>query len=134
MDEPLSVIGAFLDRERVDPHALTRALSTDEGRQYLVEVVMLREVTVDQAPAPEMPRAEGGRSVRRWLLVAATVTVGTAGGYLAGQHRPVASAPVAVARPAAITNTVPVVPVAPPPTQVITLEPGVNWRDAMGGD
>lgn len=133
MHDDFTVIGAFLDRERVDPDALVEALSSDEGRQYLVEVVMLREVTTDHTPATEPRMPLRGRRYPMWLTLAATITIGAAGGYVAGHQRGAGEGAATLTRPGIETGVISVVPVAPPPTRVITLEPGVNWHEEMGG-
>jgi len=43
-DSDFETIAAFIDSERVDPLALKRALASEEGRNYLVQLVAMREV------------------------------------------------------------------------------------------
>ena len=45
----LDTVAAFIDGERIDPITLKRALSTEEGRDYLVELVAMRELIAGPA-------------------------------------------------------------------------------------
>lgn len=82
MTNDLETVAAFVDGERVDPAALKRALAGDEGRDYLMELVAMRELVGDSAP-PERPSMDPAAKPSSWrrLAVAAivTVTVGVAG-------------------------------------------------------
>src|SRR5262245_22877165 len=128
--DPYEVIGAFVDGERVDPDALKAALSTDEGRQYLIDVAALREMTIADgsqgltAGAATTPKAAVlTPPARRWtatLAAAAAVVVALAGGYAAGRH----AAPAGSSDRQALANQP-----APAPTSVIRLEPGVDWHE-----
>ncbi|HEX7779023.1 MAG TPA: hypothetical protein VF424_07290 [Vicinamibacterales bacterium] len=122
-------IAAFADGEPVDPARLDRALAEAEGRAYLIDLLVLRGLYArrDALPATNT----GARSVRlRWLpAVAALVVVSVLGGYVAGRQsddRVPAAAAGPVAAPSEVT--------APAPTQVIRLEPGVDWNERGGGD
>lgn len=82
----LDTIAAFLDDERVDPIALKLALATDEGRDYLVELVAMRElIAIPTAPSAAIAPTPPGAASWRGLVAAAAValTVGIAG-YAAG--------------------------------------------------
>jgi hypothetical protein len=123
MTEPLEVIASFMDGERVDADAFKRALGTEEGRDYLVDLVALRAVverdtTALSAIAPRRRRLKG------WLAAAAAVTVLACGSYLLGARTADSRAP-ALGTPAADPP--------PAPTRVIELEPGVNWTESSGG-
>jgi hypothetical protein len=50
MTNDLEIIAAFIDGERVDASRLAQALVAPEGREYLVDLLALREL-VEQAPA-----------------------------------------------------------------------------------
>jgi hypothetical protein len=121
------VIDAFADGERVNPGALKQALSTDAGRQYLIDIVALREVAGQDIPvAPVGTRASQGAA--RWLALAAGLAFAVIGGYQAGMSRGAADAAGALP-PAVMSEKAP-----PVPTVVIKLEPGTTWRDpAKGG-
>jgi hypothetical protein len=124
------VIGAFVDRERVDPELLKQALSTDEGRDYLVDLVALREVT-SEAPVPEAPVLRDRRA-SGWLAMAAAVLLSLSAGYFVGQRQPV-SVVVDTPMPVEQRISIPIIPPAPAPTTVIKLEPGVDWKETVGG-
>jgi hypothetical protein len=123
----LAAIAAFLDGEPVDAVALKDALARDAGREYLVDLLRLR----DAVPHAWPPVVVAGPSPRyaslRWWAAAAVVLIASAVGYAAGQRAQVAAdnqgaggSVIAVleAGPAA----------APEPTHVIRLEPGVTWH------
>jgi len=125
------IIGAFVDRERVNPDELTQALSTEEGREYLVDLVALREVTNFQVPAFEEPKPR--RSASRWPGLVAAVLISLTGGYMAGRHQ--AGSVLEPARAVVIDRPAPVdvIPPAPEPTTIIKLDPGVDWKESAGG-
>jgi hypothetical protein len=123
------VIGAFVDRERVDPEALKAALATDDGRQYLLDLVSLREMIADEVPQTGLVRRD--QSAARWLSMAAAIVVTLGAGYVMGQRHGAEVAVVTMPSPVVIELVRPIS--APSPTKVIRLEPGVNWKNA-GGD
>ncbi len=85
-DSDFATIGAFIDSERVDPIALKRALASDEGRDYLVELIAMRElIAAPSAAALPHTAAPPRSSSWRGLAAAAavTLTVGI-GGYALG--------------------------------------------------
>jgi hypothetical protein len=117
MDSNFELIAAFLDGERVDVEALKRALSDATGRDYLADIVSLREAV--RLPDPSMLAvAPASRNARRWLAAAALVVIGAGTGFAIG-HR--------FARTDASATT------APAPTRVIELKPGVDWHETGGG-
>jgi hypothetical protein len=119
--EPLEVISAFVDGQRVDPAALGAALSLAEGREFLIEAVQLRDLVAVDAIAPPLT-PPGPRIVARWPAIAALVLAGVASGFLFGRElAPVPRPPAAVDEP------------APPPSRVIELDPGASWTGASGG-
>jgi len=136
--EPFEIIGAFVDGERVDPEALKTALSTDEGRQYLVDVTLLREMTLADGyisslgaaaltkPALAAPNIPPAVAYRRWMApfaAAAAVILALTGGYVAGRH----SAP-STSRGRELASAGENQP-APAPTSIIRLKPGVDWHE-----
>ncbi|HSC25749.1 MAG TPA: hypothetical protein VLD67_00660 [Vicinamibacterales bacterium] len=131
-DDPLMIVESFLDGERVAGDALEAALADPTAREHFVDLLVLREAigTVGRmAPLPmTRPAHHAGR--RRWLAAAAAVVVSMTAGYLAGQQ--VAEPPLAAATVEAIIHASEA-PAAPPPTRVISLEPGVNWTDRQEG-
>jgi hypothetical protein len=124
------VVEAFLDGERVDPEALKRALAEPDARDHLVDVLALRETVWSMTPSTWAPVARSGRSRARWLAAAAAVVLSLTAGYLAGQQQ-VPSAPPSPSVEAVIH--VPDSVVAPAPTRVIALQPGVNWTENRRG-
>jgi hypothetical protein len=61
------VIAAFADGERVDTTALRAALADEAGRDYLIDLVAMREIVVDAGAAPGF--AEERAASRRSLLI-----------------------------------------------------------------
>jgi hypothetical protein len=107
MTEGFEIVDAFVDGERVDGDALKRALAEPAGRDYLVDVLALREMV--QATEPERavrPRARRFRAPAYWAAAAALV-LALAGG-LFYTSRP-SDAP-------------------PAPDRVVKLERGVDWQ------
>src|SRR5262245_26520905 len=105
MSDELEVISAFVDGERVDHDAFRRALADAAGRDYLIDLLALRESVAEMTP--QMPIAVASRPstlmrVLRFSGAAAALVLAIGGGYFAG-HRSaeseIAMAP-AVASPA----------------------------------
>jgi hypothetical protein len=138
MDAPFEVIDAFVDGERVDPHALERALSEREGRDYMIAAWLLRESVQDEI-ALDPPAVVPAPPVRRWasrLMVAAVAAFCLATGYLVGHRTAGTSVPDAGTVPSAANAIAPApkaAPAVPAPTRVIHLQPGVDWKEGTGG-
>jgi hypothetical protein len=134
MAETWEVIEAFADGEPVDAGELNGALSTEEGREHLIEVLALRGVMGAPASRPSAAGSERPRrlpAVRRALAAAALVALSVAGGYLAGRQMTAPEVP----RREALTRDATPDPVAPPaPTRVIRFEHGVDWDERKGGN
>jgi len=128
------VIAAFLDGERVDPTALEHALASKEGREYFVDIVALREMTVERASdAPVVLTRAATRPVpwMRRVAAAAAVLVCVVGAFVVGQR----TADVPAADRSRVPATSASRPVsAPSPTAVIRFEPGVDWTETSGGN
>lgn len=130
------VIAAFADGERVAPDALRQALADEAGRDYLIDLLVLRGLVHTAGPEMEIetPRlASRARRRSQWLGIAAGVVACVLGGYAAGRlAAPVVYVPTVAA---VVEKTVPSAgPVtAPAPTTVIRLEPGVDWKENIGG-
>ena len=132
-DGMLDVISTFLDGEPVEPDELKLALESREGRDYLVDLLTLREAIGGLGPLAAVSR----KPARVWTLLrgsaaAAILILALAGGYIAG-HRVNAPTDPANATSESQVLAVSSAPSAPKPTQVIKLEPGVNWSDSTGG-
>ena len=136
MDARCHVIDAFLDGDRIDADALKRALTDESCRDYLVDTLALREALVVSAPAAdEMPRLRRGWRRFGWPSAAVILLGSLAGGFAAG-YRSAGALSTASPGPAPVA-TVPAVrapsaPVAPKPTRVIRLEPGIDWKESGG--
>jgi hypothetical protein len=109
--DSFEVIAAFIDGERVDPIALKSALAAPEGRDYLAELVALREVLGRDGAAapPEIVRAP---SVRRWVVAAAAMIALSVGGIalgheLASREFRAAAAEVAAPKPTRVIKVAP---------------------------
>ena len=135
MTDHRDVIAAFLDQEPVDVPALERALADPDGREYFLDLLVLRGLIGGSAVRPSIA-ADADRSDRRdkrrsalWFAAAAAlVAAGTTGGYVAGRvidRRATTTAQVEASEPAAG---------APAPTHVIRLENGVTWNEKAGGN
>jgi hypothetical protein len=126
-------IDALLDGEGVDKESLRRALGDSDARDYLIDALILRQITRDAGPmhyvAPGVPRSPFARSMQ-WLAASLVVAAGAGGGYVYGLR----------SQPATPTSSFEVVidtapaPVAPEPTQIIRFEPGVNWTSTSGSN
>ena len=131
MTDTFEVIEAFVDRERVDAEALKTALASEEGRDYLVDLLAMRELVMDQADVAPAEVARDAQGQRRpsWvgftMAAAASLVLGLTG-YQWGVHN--------TRTQSAGTSAIvagPVSAAAPAPTSVIVLEPGVDWHQVM---
>jgi hypothetical protein len=149
MKDMEEIIAAFVDDERVDADALGRALSKPEGREYLLDLLALRELVSDRAAhdvASGFSRTEPAataaapRVSRRWLAAAAGLLVATGlAGYGVGQRVANGTAPKSVVQPvqpAPASNEPQTVELLTPPapTRVIQLEAGKDWQERGGGE
>lgn len=134
MSEIHDVVAAFADGERVNVDGLERALATPEGRDYLIELLALREVTVGQAAVGSNLAAPTRRQPRNHRLLAAAAAViclSAIAGYAVGSHTARSAVPAAPSSQFADSAPANVAP--PEPTRVIRLEPGVDWHERDGG-
>jgi hypothetical protein len=128
--EPYAVVEAFLDGEAVDPGKLRHALDEPGVKDHLVDLLVLREGVRAISPGSwSSSDASTGGSRLRWLAVAAAVVMALSAGYYTGQRTVLASAPRGGETIVAVESA----PAPPKPTQVIRLEPGVNWTDGPAG-
>jgi hypothetical protein len=119
LTDPFEIIAAFVDGERVDPAMLKAALAKPEARDYLVEMVALREVVAHDGFLPSS--AARSRPRTRWIVAsAAAIVLSLAGGYTLGQRWAAANGAPTVGPlvPSAANEA------APPPTRVIEVAPG----------
>ena len=120
--EQFEVIAAFADGERVDTEILRAALAQEAGRDYLIDLVAMREIVKQtdepRAAAPARQVLPWGRSMTG-IAAALAMAVGLAG-YAIGQQRS-QIVPVAVHVPLE-ADAVVSLEAPPAPTQVIQLD------------
>src|SRR4051812_31647418 len=122
------VVAALADGEPVDPVLLRAALEQTAIREYLVDLVALRQAVKTVTELPRWRERRSFRSRVGWLSAAAAIVISLTGGYFAGQ-RTVQAAPAPIIETVVhLENTV----AAPKPTRVISLRPGVNWTEKAG--
>jgi hypothetical protein len=124
-----AVVAALADGEDVDANALKEALADPAVRDYLVDLVALRQAVGRlNEQSPLRWRERGSFSSRvAWLSVAAALISLTAG-YVVGQRSVEAAPAPAVETVVHLEGAEP----APRPTRVISLRPGVNWTEKAG--
>lgn len=133
-DRPLDeasclVVAALADGESVDPNALRAALDEPAVREYLVDLIALRQSV---RTMPELPPAQWRErsfpSRVGWIAAAAAVAMSLTAGYMAGQ-RTVQAAPMpSMETFIDLGMDAP----APKPTRIVPLRPGVNWTERAG--
>jgi hypothetical protein len=126
----LAVIDAFIDGEAIDVPALRAALDEPEARDYLAELLTLREAVRTTAPSSWSVPARRSTRRWRWLATAAALAMSLTAGYVSGQRRAPAQPAPANVETAMDSGSV---PAAPLPTEVIALRPGINWTESSGG-
>jgi hypothetical protein len=105
MTDTFEVIAAFADGERVHADRLKQALGEPGGREYLIDLLALRDVVNLNEPGRLAVRRV--RSARlRWLAAAAALVVIAGGLFLTSRY---------VDRP-------------PAPDRIVKLERGLDWR------
>lgn len=129
--DPAIVVEALLDGERVAAGDLRAALEDPAAREHFVDLLVLRAaVGVAEAAVPSTWTAAPRHRKVRWLALAAALVISLSAGYGAGrQAAPVPAVAATVEAVVQASDT----PVAPAPTRVITLTPGVNWVDRQEG-
>jgi hypothetical protein len=125
------VVAALADGEPVDPDALKLALEESAVRDYLVDLMALRQTVVAVAATSDVRWRERQSiwSRRGWLTAAAAVLLSLTAGYFAGQRTGVQAAPAPVMETVVHLDSA---VTAPKPTRVISLRPGVNWTEKAG--
>jgi hypothetical protein len=119
-------IDALLDGELVDREALRAALERADARDYLIDALMLRQVTRELGPAQfAIHGTPRGALVRRmrWLAASLIVAVSAGAGYAYGKG---ARNDASAGRLEVVIDNRPAAR-APEPTRTIRFEPGVNW-------
>jgi hypothetical protein len=136
MHAEFEVIDALVDGECVDRDELKRALAEPAGRDYLVDVLDLRTLTVDTVPAVIALPGVRQRSWRSSMAAAAVLVLCVTGAYSVGQRVGRTAAPVvAPAAPVVMDRTVPGggLMQAPAPTRIIRLDSDAKWTETPGG-
>jgi hypothetical protein len=105
MTDTFEAVAAFADGETVDADALKEALSEPAGRDYLIDLLALRDVVnMDQPRRLTARRARTSR--RRWLAAAAVFLLVAGGTFITFRN---------MDRP-------------PTPDRIVKLERGLDWR------
>lgn len=135
------VIETFVDGEAVEPADLVAALSEPEGRQLLVDLLVLRGLVLGHdAPRQLATAAAVPQKTSRWRLLsmaAGLAAVSIASGYLVGMRNAPRSTAVADVSPAVtpgVGSSTTTGSTAPAPTRVIRLSNGVDWNERAGGN
>jgi hypothetical protein len=123
----LVTIDDLLDGEAIERERLRAALADADARDYFVDALLIRHAARELTPP--VPLASTARRARiRWtqwltaaVVVASVGAAGVGGGYIWAHHT--------IDAPAPVETVVDVSPrtIAPAPTKVIHLQPGVNW-------
>ena len=120
MNVDLETLDAFIDGEPVDVTDVKDALSSSDGRDYLVDAWLLRQAMQSEPPVAASASIKARHSGRVWLAaagIAAALAGGYAAGRLGGTTIPTAL-PGPNVTPAVASSAFPV----PAPTRVIQLE------------
>lgn len=116
---------AFLDGETVERAALRDALADEGAREHFLDLLVLRGGIAALGPAAWSAPQPARRYRTRWWTAAAVVVLSLAAGFVAGQRTVDATAFAAVEMVGPARGAR-----APKPTRVISLEPGVNWKES----
>lgn len=132
-EEPYLVVAALADGERVDPAALKMALADQDVRDYLVDLIALRDAVGTLSASADINWQQRRRLRRRagWISAAAAILISVTAAYFAGQRTAAAQALAAPTIETAVDLGAR--PAAPRPTEVVPLRPGVNWTETSGG-
>lgn len=131
-EQPFLIVAALADGEPVEPAALKAALADAAVRDYLVDLVSLRQAVGAMAAQSDI-RWRERRSIlsrRGWMTAAAAAVLSLTAGYLAGQRTGIQVAPAPMVE--TVVNFG-VTPAAPQPTRIVPLQPGVNWTEKVEG-
>ena len=122
MPPDVAIVAALLDGEDVDAAELRQALATPAGRDYLMDVLLLRRAVAAMGPATLINLPRPRSAMFRSGAAAAIVLIFTGlGGYALGQRTGLVTNVRAGSAVEAVV--VPPAPRAPKPTQVIRLQP-----------
>lgn len=129
-EEACLVVAALADGEPVDPTALRAALDDPAVREYLVDLIALRRSVASMPELPSVQWRERRSFLSRigWIAAAAAIAVSVTAGYVAGQRTVQAAPAPSVETVVHLESPA----VAPRPTRVISLRPGINWTEKPG--
>lgn len=127
-EESCQVVASLADGERVDPEALRLALEDPAVREYLVDLIALRQSVAAMSEPVQWRERRSFLSRAGWMAAAAAVVLSLTAGYVAGQRTVEAAPAPTVETFVTIGPTVD----APKPTRIVTLRPGVNWTEKEG--
>lgn len=125
------VVAALADGEPVEPEALKTALDDPAVREYLVDLIVLRQSVGSMSELPPVQWRERRSFLSRagWMAAAAAIAMSLAGGYVAGQRTVEAAPAPSVETFVDFSASAS----APKPTRVVPLQPGVNWTEKVEG-
>jgi hypothetical protein len=130
-DADLEVVSAFVDGEVVAAPSLTQALATEGGREYLIDLLQLRQAAFGVRTQLRSYLAPQRRPRFRWLVAWSIPTLLTAAfvtGYFVRINQEQRRGEVERASVDQTNVTVRQLEPSPPaPSIVIELEPGVSW-------
>ena len=86
MNNNFDVIDAFADGEPVAPDALDRALADADGRQHLIDLLVLRGFAMSPQLAPVVAPPRAARPYLRWSIAALVAIAAGTSGYVAGSR------------------------------------------------
>ncbi|HWB29896.1 MAG TPA: hypothetical protein VG736_05280 [Vicinamibacterales bacterium] len=122
----LVTIDGLLDGEAIERERLRAALADAEAREYFVDALLIRQAARELTPpvpvaSTKRPHAPWTRWLAAAVVVATVGAAGVGGGYTWAHHT------IDVPAPVETVMDVSPRPIAPAPTKVIHLQPGVNW-------
>lgn len=137
MNPHVETLAAWADGEPVDRDTVLRALADTDAREYVVDLMSLRQLVARATPtwAPDQATAPTQAPSRTWwrpLAIAASLLLCVAAGFVVG--RGATPPPETNAGTVAVPVVAPLPQSAPRPTQVIQLKSGVDWRENFGGN
>ena len=124
-------VAALADSEPVDPAALKAALEDPAVREYLVDLITLRQsvgMMSEQLPVQWRER-RSFLSRAGWMAAAAVIVISLTAGYVAGQRTVEPAAAPSVETFVDFSGSTS----APKATRVVPLRPGVNWTEKVEG-
>lgn len=132
MDSQFEALAAWVDGEPVSRTDVALALESPEGRDYVLDLMALRQIVTATTPGLA-PKATAGTSRWRVFAAAAAVVLCAAGGFAAGRLlAPVPSGTSDSLEAMASPAVTPASLEAPEPTRVIRLDESTSWRENGG--